>query len=94
MAPRPPVLPVDQNAKEVNGNGNGQAGQSSSAAAQLSSATAPCSIPQEPPQAQSAPRPAQEYEFDYGCWGNFWYAACCISGRHRSIIPAVQPTAS
>jgi len=91
MAPRRRVLSEDQNAKEVNGNADAQAGQSSSAAAQPSSATAPYSIPQELPQAQSAPRPAQEDEFGYGCWENFWYAVCCMSGRHRGIIPAVQP---
>jgi len=94
IAPRRRVLPEDQNAEEVHGNANAQADQSSSAAAQPSSATVPSSIPQEPPQTQSAPRPAQEDEFDYGCWENFWYAVCCMSGRNRSIIPAVQPTAS
>jgi len=94
IAPRRRVLPEDQNVEEVHGNANAQAGQSSSAAAQPSSAAVPCSIPQELPQAQSAPRPAEEDEFDYGCWGKFWYAVCCMSGRHRAITPAVQPTAS
>jgi len=94
MAPRRRVMPEDQDAEEENGNANARAGQPSSAAAQPSSATAPCSIPQELPQAQSAPRPAQEVQFDYGCWGNFWYAVCCMSVRRRDIIPAVQPTAS
>jgi len=83
----------DESVEEENGNGDAQAGQSS-AAAQPSSAAVPYSIPQEPMQAQSAPRPAQGDEFDYSCWENFWYAVCCMSGRNRSITPAVQPTAS
>jgi len=92
-APRRHVLPEDQNAEEVNGNADAQDGQSSSAAAQPPSATAPCSIPQEPSQAQPAPRPAQEDEFDYGCWGNFLHAVCCIP-HPLGVVPAIRPATS
>jgi len=88
IAPRRPVLPGDQNAEAVNGNANAQAGQSSSAAAQPPSATAPYSIPQEPSQAQPATPHPHKDEPDYGCWGNFLLAVCCIHAR--VVVPAVQ----
>ncbi|OAX32786.1 WD40 repeat-like protein [Rhizopogon vinicolor AM-OR11-026] len=78
IAPRP-VLPEDQSVEEENGNTNSQTGQSSSAAAR-SSAAAPSSMPQGPQHilAQSSTRPTQEDGYDYGCWGNFLHAVCCI----------------
>ncbi|OAX36854.1 WD40 repeat-like protein [Rhizopogon vinicolor AM-OR11-026] len=71
IAPRP-VLPEDQSAEEENSNTNAETGQSSSAAV-------PSSTPQGPQhlQAQSSTRPTQD-GYDYGCWGNFLHAVCCI----------------
>ncbi|OAX36850.1 WD40 repeat-like protein [Rhizopogon vinicolor AM-OR11-026] len=79
IAPRP-VLPEHQSAEEENGNTNAETGQPSSAAAQSSSAAAPPSTPQGPQhlQAQPSTRPTQEDGYDYGCWGNFLHAVCCI----------------
>ncbi|OAX36847.1 WD40 repeat-like protein [Rhizopogon vinicolor AM-OR11-026] len=80
------VLPEDQSAEKENGNTDAETGQSSSAAAQSSSAAAPSSMPQEPQLLQTQPstRPTQEDRYDYGCWGNFLHAACCIPDRPRT----------
>jgi len=88
IALRRPVLPGDENVEVVTGNANAQAGQSSSTA-QPPSATAPYSIPQEPSQAQPATPHLHEDEPDYGCWGNFLHAVCCIP-HARGVVPAVQ----
>ncbi|OAX36856.1 hypothetical protein K503DRAFT_801708 [Rhizopogon vinicolor AM-OR11-026] len=74
------VLPEGQCAEEENGDTNAETGQSSSTAAQSSSIAAPSSTPQQPQclQAQPSTRPTQEDGYDYGCWGNFLHAVCCI----------------
>ncbi|OAX33418.1 WD40 repeat-like protein [Rhizopogon vinicolor AM-OR11-026] len=93
MAPRPVVL-EDQSAEEENGNTNAQTGQPPSSIAAPPSVAQADSTPHRPqhPQIQPATRPVDE-EYDYGCWGNFWYVVCCMSRRPRDIS-GVQPAAS
>ncbi|OAX36848.1 WD40 repeat-like protein [Rhizopogon vinicolor AM-OR11-026] len=92
MAPRP-VVPEDQSAGEEDGNTNVQTGQPPSSIVTPTSA-AQADSPHMPrhPQIQPATQPVEE-EYDYGCWGNFWYIVCCMSRRPRDIS-GVQAAAS
>jgi len=80
---------------EENGNANAHAGQSSSTATQPPHAAAPYSTLQGPQnlQAQPTTQPPHADEPDYGCWGNFLHAVCCIPHAH-GLVPVVQPAAS